>query len=341
MSYQRLVIACLVLTAGCAAQPQRDPARSGSVAGGAVVGQVAGGEVLAPGVVLLRGAFVPGKQPDGNTVMLAGDDGWVVVDSGRHAAHTQRIIDVASASGRPVTAIVNTHWHLDHVSGNAVLRRTYPGVAVHASGAIEQALQGFLAEYRKQLQAMIESGAGDAAQTAAWRDEVARIDAGAELVPDVPVTGVGERSVAGRRVELGLARDAVTGGDVWLFDPATRILVAGDLVTLPVPLFDTACPEQWRAELAELESVAFETLVPGHGRPLDRAELGRYRRAFEELLRCAGGTADARQCIDGWMTGASGLFEAAEEKLARSLLEYYIGQILRAPVEMRTKYCKS
>lgn len=345
MSCERFVIACLVI-AGCAAQPRREDAPAGAVSDGAVqvsddAVRASDGEVLAPGVVLLRGRFVPGQQPDGNTVMLAGDEGWIVVDSGRHASHTQRIVDVASASAAPVAAIVNTHWHLDHVSGNAMLRRTYPGVRVHASRAIEDALQGFLASYRSQLQAAIDSKAGDEAQAAAWRDEIARIDAGAELLPDVAVTGTGERVVAGRRVTLGLAHDAVTAGDVWLFDPATRILVAGDLVTLPAPLLDTACPARWRSELAALEAIEFETLVPGHGRALDRAEVDRYRRAFEALLDCAESTAEAGQCIDGWMAGTSGLIDASEEKLARSLLAYYVGQILRAPAEARTKYCES
>jgi hypothetical protein len=58
-------------------------------------------------------------------------------------------------------------------------------------------------------------------------------------------------------------------------------------------------------------------------------------------LQCAGGAAEARQCIDGWITGAVGLFEASDGALARSLLEYYVGQILRAPAERRTKYCRS
>src|SRR5690349_2506517 len=46
---------------------------------------------VAPGVHLLRGAFVPGSQPDGNTVILKAPDGLIVIDTGRHAAHTQRI----------------------------------------------------------------------------------------------------------------------------------------------------------------------------------------------------------------------------------------------------------
>jgi hypothetical protein len=39
---------------------------------------------------LVRGEFVPGRQPDGNRVILRGPAGLIVVDSGRHPAHRRR-----------------------------------------------------------------------------------------------------------------------------------------------------------------------------------------------------------------------------------------------------------
>ena len=80
-------------------------------------------ETIAPDLHWLRGAFVPGQQPDGNSVMLRGPRGWIVVDTGRHAGHTQAILRHAAESGLSISDIVNTHWHLDHVSGNALVRR--------------------------------------------------------------------------------------------------------------------------------------------------------------------------------------------------------------------------
>ena len=54
---------------------------------------VSGDTELAPGVDLLPGRFVKGTQPDGNTVILRGRTGLVVVDTGRHPEHTQGVID--------------------------------------------------------------------------------------------------------------------------------------------------------------------------------------------------------------------------------------------------------
>lgn len=39
---------------------------------------------IVPGISLIRGAFTPGHQPDGNTVVLSAPDGLIVIDTGRH-----------------------------------------------------------------------------------------------------------------------------------------------------------------------------------------------------------------------------------------------------------------
>ncbi|MGH8242300.1 MAG: hypothetical protein ACRETY_03000 [Steroidobacteraceae bacterium] len=41
-------------------------------------------EEIAPGVALIRGAMLPGRGPDGNTVVFDAPEGLIVVDTGRH-----------------------------------------------------------------------------------------------------------------------------------------------------------------------------------------------------------------------------------------------------------------
>jgi glyoxylase-like metal-dependent hydrolase (beta-lactamase superfamily II) len=323
---QAMVWGLLALLAGCAA-----PA--------VVEAPPLAGEPLAVDVSLLRGAFVAGQQPDGNTVLLRGRDGLVVFDTGRHANHVQRIIDAARADGRPVVAIVNSHWHLDHVSGNAALRDASPRAQVYASGAIAGAMTGFLAGYRAQLQQMIDTAPADSADVAGWREEIARIDSGAKLAPTRVVTTAETLTLAGRPLRLGLETDAVSGGDVWMLDRRSGVLAAGDLVTLPAPLLDTACAEGWREALARLDAVDFTLLVPGHGAPMDRAGFRRYRAAFDGLLACAAGGAPADTCRAGWLRDAGPLIPPSDTALASTLLDYYIGQVLRAPQVRRQQYC--
>ncbi|HEU4663936.1 MAG TPA: MBL fold metallo-hydrolase [Dokdonella sp.] len=299
----------------------------------------AAAEDLAPGVRLLPGRFVAGEQPDGNTVVFDGAGGLIVFDSGRHAAHADAIVDYAHARDLPIVAIFNSHWHLDHVGGNARLRKAYPDARVHASGAIEDAMHGFLAKYRAQIEQILARPDGDATQKAALRDELALIDAGPALYPDERITQGAVRTIAGRRLQVGLETRAVTAGDVWLFDPATRTLAAGDLVTLPAPLFDTACPARWRTSLGHLAKIDFARLVPGHGMPLSRAQFATWRGAFDHLLACAAGKTAKAACVEGWMRDARALIPASDEKLARGLLDYYVDNNLRGDAAKTRELC--
>ena len=290
-------------------------------------------------MALLPGSFVPGSQPDGNTVLIRAPGGLIVVDTGRHADHTRAILDLASGWKQPVAVVVNTHWHLDHVAGNPAVRRAHPGLEVVGSDAIEGALKGFLAEYRRQLASMLEKP-GDPAGRRRWSDEIARIDAGRALEPDRKIRGTAILTLAGRSVEIGFAPAAVTGGDVWLFDVESGVLAAGDLVTLPAPLLDTACPSGWKAALARLAERPFRILVPGHGRPMERAAFERWRAGFERLLSCAATDARASACIDGWVADLGPVLPEGERPFARELLGYYVPEVLRAAPAKVARRCE-
>jgi glyoxylase-like metal-dependent hydrolase (beta-lactamase superfamily II) len=295
---------------------------------------------VAPGIHLLRGRFVPGEQPDGNSIVLTASEGLIVIDTGRHAAHTQRILDFAAAARKPIAAVINTHWHLDHVGGNVMVRRAFPSVHVFASTAIEGARTGFLARYRKQLEGALAQAGGDAEKEKSLRAELALIDAGDALAPDRPVTKTGDFTIAGRALRLGLQPAAVTAGDLWVYDPATRVLMSGDLVTLPAPLFDTACPARWKAALDTLQGVPFQRLVPGHGGVLTRDQFEVYRRAFGNLLACAASPRTKGECIDGWLADAGALVPAEDQKMARGLLDYYLDASLRADPAKTADLCR-
>ncbi len=299
-----------------------------TVATAAAAGPGAAGP-LADGVLWLPGHYGPERQPDGNSVLFAAPGGWVVVDSGRHPAHAQALL--ALAGERPIHTVVNSHWHLDHVGGNPALRAAHPRLQVIASPAIDAALDGFLADYAAQLRERLARDP-QSPQAPDWRAEVARIDGGAALRPEVVVTEGSSTVLAGRDVQIGFEANAVTGGDLWLLDPASGVLAAGDLVTLPAPFFDTACPGRWQKALARLSTVEFTTLVPGHGAPMTPADFARYRSAFDGLLACAAGDAADAVCVDGWLAAAGPLLTDADAQgQARGLLEYYLPTVLRHP----------
>jgi len=233
---------------------------------------------------------------------------------------------------------MHSHPHLDHIGGNPRIRAAFPQVRIYASAAIGEAMQGFLADYHHQLEGAIAESKDDK-QIQAWRDEIAIIDSGKGLYPDVIIDKSQTRQIAGRSFAIHLQAHAVTAGDVWLFDPKTRVVAAGDLVTLPVPFLDTACPPRWQSALDDLAHQPFKTLVPGHGAPMSRAQFDTYRHAYANLVACAASDKPKSICIDGWAADAKPLLSADESKFAKSLLDYYVDNSLRASSEKTKKLC--
>jgi glyoxylase-like metal-dependent hydrolase (beta-lactamase superfamily II) len=281
----------------------------------------------APAVTLIPGSFEPGHQPDGNTVIFDAPEGLVVLDTGRHPAHSQKILDHARSAKRPIVAVLNSHWHLDHVSGNPRLRAAYPGLEVYASGAVDGAMHGFLADSKKQAADFLADPQVPEDAKAEVRADIATIDSGKAIYPDVRIDAAGERVLAGRKLHIGFER-AATQGDLWIYDEASKTLAAGDLVTLPVPFLDTACPQRWSQALAHLETEPFETLVPGHGAEMDRAAFAVYRQAFDHLLACAASGDATSNCREGWKRDASTLMSDADRSRVDGMLDYYV-ELLR------------
>jgi glyoxylase-like metal-dependent hydrolase (beta-lactamase superfamily II) len=296
--------------------------------------------LIAPGTYLIEGEATPNRQPDANSIIIVAPKGLIVFDTGRHREHAQHLLDFAREQNRPIVAIINSNWHLDHVGGNPLLRATFPDVRVYASSAIDAARKGFLADYRAQLVTEMANSAKDPDAQESMRAEMALIDAGAALGPTELMTKSAPLTIAGRDLQLHLESHAVTAGDVWVFDPETRVLLAGDLVTLPAPLFESACPARWRASLAHLEKAPFDWLVPGHGAPMHKPEFTAYRKAFSNLLDCAAGDAEKNVCIEGWISDASVVFRHSKDvSYARTLVGYYMDNYLRHPTERIRKFC--
>jgi glyoxylase-like metal-dependent hydrolase (beta-lactamase superfamily II) len=260
---------------------------------------------------LVPGTFEPGRGPDGNSVFLDAPQGLILVDTGRHPEHQAKLLAYAKARGRPIAAIVNTHWHLDHSGGNAEIRAAYPRAEVYASKAVEGALTGFFPQSRAGAQEFLASGRASP----------------------------GTRRVAGRKLQLNLAPFAATEGDVWIYDPKTKLLVAGDLVVGIVPFFDTGCPEGWRKALDSLAATPFVTLVPGHGEPMTRPQFLQWRTAFGNLLDCAVSDREKDMCVAGWKRDAAAFIPAGDRRID-GMVGYYLETRLRAPSAEREKYCR-
>ena len=256
---------------------------------------------IADKVWLIPGSYQGNWQPDGNTIVWQAPKGLIIMDTGRHPWHRQAILDFAKAQNQPIIAIINSHWHLDHNSGNADIKAAYPQAKVYTSTAILRMIRDFfpdgVARDEAYLAAHPELPSEVAADMKGDDDTRAHPDA---LKPDVAITDGKTYDLGGTTLMIALAKDAATDGDVWVYDAASHVLASGDLVTLPVPFADTACMQGWRQGLDDIAAIPFAVLIPGHGAPMTRDQFLAYRNAFDDFVDCTDGKSETKTCADAW-----------------------------------------
>ena len=289
---------------------------------------------VAPGVHLIRGAVVPGRGPDGNTVIFDAPDGLVVVDTGRHTYHSDAILAFARAAKKPIAAIVNTHWHLDHSSGNVRLKAAFPNAKVYTTTAIDRTVApgGFLARNLTDAEGMSKQTDLPPVMKDEIQIFIETMKVKDALRPDVALTKTQTMKIAGRSFDVHVTTDAVTDADVWLFDPQTKVAVIGDIVTVPVPYFETACPDGWKSSMNDVWAAPFETVIPGHGRTMTRAQFDVYRQGFGPFIDCVRSSTAAAQCSAAWVKATTSLIgdDAARQKAVAQNMDYYVDYLRKS-----------
>jgi quinoprotein relay system zinc metallohydrolase 2 len=226
---------------------------------------------VAPGVFVHRGPpeeFAPGNGGGiANLAFVVGGRGVAVIDSGGSLRQGRALLAAIRArTALPVSHVVNTHLHPDHVLGNGA----FPGAEVvgHAK------LAGRLAENGPYYLASLRRLVGPAAM------------AGTEIVP--PTRGVAdtaELDLGGRVLRLRAWPTAHTDTDLTVLDSATGTLFAGDLLFMErIPVVDGSLLG-WLRAMEELERLPAGRVVPGHGPPSAGwpVSLGPQRAYLEHL----------------------------------------------------------
>ena len=289
---------------------------------------------------LVPGSVPMDRGPDGNSIFLDAPDGLILVDTGRHPEHAEKLLAYARDRGKPIAAILNTHWHMDHVQGNLDIRQAYPGAPVYATNAIDGALPTFLANGRKGAEARLADPKTPPARIPEIKRYLARMDNPDSVRPTISVSRSTRMKIAGRELDVHVAPFAATEADLWIFDPQSRLAIVGDLVVGIVPFMDTACADGWKKALEDVAATPFVTLIPGHGAPMDRTAFFRWKGAFDNFVDCGRSAKPKQECVAGWKRDAQPFIDAAHADYVEEAAAYYIDTRLRSSPEEQQKYCR-
>ncbi len=190
----------------------------------------------------------PKSSAGSNAGFVIGDDGVAVIDTFQDAAAARQLLaEIQKLTKLPVKFVVNTHYHLDHVTGNAVFAQAGAVIIAH-----------------KNVRSWIHTenlkffGAGIKPEQKAWIDGL--------FAPNLAYDSALELFLGSRRVVVRYF-PGHTGGDSVVSVPDANVYFCGDLFwnkTLP-NLID-ASTEKWIAsDLKMADEGPKATFVPGHG----------------------------------------------------------------------------
>lgn len=265
-------------------------------------------ESLAPAVYLVRRPEPLREPVEANAVFVVNAEDVIVFEGGGAPIVAERTIElIRSVTDKPVTHLVNSHWHGDHNLGNQVYRAEFPGLKIVAHPETHAAMTGppmaYVRRYVPMLTEVIEEWGTQqeqgklSAQRAGLLPGLVLMREQFERVvitpPDLLIDSrlVLERD--GREIHIIHPGRGNTPGDLVLWLPGERILATGDLVVHPVPYGFGSYPEDWIATLERLAAFDFDLLVPGHGAvQRDTSYIKRLQALLAEVRRQVAASVD-------------------------------------------------
>ena len=226
-----------------------------------------------------------GEGGGGNTAVFVTTTGVVVVDT-KDPGWGQPILDqIKTLTSNPVTTLINTHSHGDHVSGNVAFPTTVEIVTHETTKANMEAMRPYTGRTEPPVN-VFKASNGWGLPTRTFTDRMS-LGRGADQV-DLYYFGRGH-----------------TGGDAWVVFPSLRTLHAGDIfLGKRVPFLDAANGGSG-VDIGDSLQKAHDTIrnvdmiITGHGTEQmtwdDLAEWAAFNRDFLEAVRSghsAGRTVD-------------------------------------------------
>ena len=215
-------------------------------------------QAVADGVWFAQGEAALGSRENRNFISNAGvivaPRGVVLIDAlGSPALARELLAAVAAQTAKPVTDVIVTHYHADHVYGLQVFAQAGARIIAH------RAAHDYLASDAARLRLTNSVAEG-------------LTEAGTRLVEATQwVDGSTLLEIAGERVELRAVGPAHTAEDLAVWLPTRQVLFAGDLVFRGrIPFVGQADSRGWIASLDTLLALPALAIVPGHG-PLSRS----------------------------------------------------------------------
>lgn len=218
-----------------------------------------------------------------NALVIVNDEDVILVDSHVTPAKARDLIaSIPAITDKPVTALINSHFHWDHAHGNQefadvpIIGHEYTRMKM-ATAPLEEPtyVQGTTgnAERLAQLAEQIEAGEDEEERErletyrSMFAAHAADFDEIEPLPPDVTMNEKMTLFRGSREIQIVFVGRAHTGGDVVVYFPQDRLVFTGDILFGGPSFLGDGYVDEWPRTLENLKALDFDIVVPGHGPP--------------------------------------------------------------------------
>jgi cyclase len=245
----------------------------------------------------------------GNSTIIVNDNDTIVVDDHVSPAAAWVLLEeIKEFTTKPVTTVINTHFHFDHAHGNQIfdpsvqiigheftrrailddpvskpLYQGFYGTKV-IEGQIETLRKRIADEKDPAARARLEVTLNSAEQNYASQKELK------PTPPNVTLTTQMTLHRGAREIQIRYLGRGHTAGDVVVYLPRERVVITGDFLTSGTSNLSDSYPLDWATSLDALKKLDFDTVIPGHGDAYtDKGRIDTYqaylRDAWAEVSR--------------------------------------------------------
>ncbi len=235
-----------------------------------------------------------------NALVIVNEEDVVVVDSHLTPAKARDLVaSIKSVTTKPITTLINSHFHWDHAHGNQVFddgvqiigheytRMKLAGTPLEETQYVI-ATAGNKATLARIREMLTNASEEDRPEIQKWFDLYSQqAEDWKEIAPIPPDTTLNDRMTlfrGSREIQIHFFGRAHTGGDITVYLPAEKLAFTGDMMLQGPSFLGDGYVDEWVETLENLKGLAFETIVPGHGNPFtDRDLIGHVQAYYADL----------------------------------------------------------
>lgn len=210
---------------------------------------------VAPSAWYVEGVSALGSPANQNFISNAAfvvtPAGVVVIDAlGSPALATRLVAEIRKLTPKPITHVIVTHYHADHIYGLQAFKALGAHIIAH------QAAKAYLNSDTARLRLEVSRQ-----ELAPWvNDDTRLVDADEWIDAEKSLT------VGGVQFQIKPVGPSHTPEDLAVYLPSEKVLFAGDLVFRSrIPYVGQADSRHWIVALERLLAFDASVIVPGHG----------------------------------------------------------------------------